>query len=86
MSRTSELIRRLRAAGLSQTEIGLKTRISQSRLSRWENGRAAAAADDVLKLADLHAAVCGADVPPAAAAADQGVQAHCVTSKAGLPA
>ena len=50
MSKTVEIIKRLRAAGLSQSEISRKTGVAQSRISRWENGNVAAAADDVLRL------------------------------------
>lgn len=55
MSKISEIIKRLRAEpfSLSQTEIEKRTGISQSRISRWENGDAAAGADDALKLVAL---------------------------------
>ena len=57
MSKISEIIKRLRAEpfSLSQTEIERRTGISQSRISRWENGDAAAGADDALKLVALEA-------------------------------
>ena len=57
MSKISEIIKRLRAEpfSLSQTEIEKRTGISQSRISRWENGDAAAGADDALKLVALEA-------------------------------
>ena len=50
-----EIIKTLRAAGLSQSEIARRTGVAQSRISRWENGAPAAAADDVLKLQSLAA-------------------------------
>ena len=53
MSETTELIKRLRERGLSQTEIARRTGIPQPRLSRWENGEVPDAADDALKLAAL---------------------------------
>ena len=55
MSKISEIIKRLRASplSLSQTEIEKRTGISQSRISRWENGDVAAGADDALKLVEL---------------------------------
>jgi transcriptional regulator with XRE-family HTH domain len=53
MSCTVEIIKRLRSHGLSQSEIARRTGVAQSRLSRWENGSVAAAADDVLKLQEL---------------------------------
>ena len=55
MSKISEIIKRLRAEpfSLSQTEIEKRTGISQSRISRWENGDVAAGADDALKLIEL---------------------------------
>ena len=58
MSPTTELIKALRAAKLSQTEISRRTGIPQPRLSRWENGETPDAADDALKLQALHAEVC----------------------------
>lgn len=53
MSETTELIKRLRERGLSQTDIAKLTGIPQPRLSRWENGDAPDSADDALKLAAL---------------------------------
>jgi transcriptional regulator with XRE-family HTH domain len=53
MRDTTELIKRLRDSGLSQTEISKRTGIPQSRLSRWENGGVPDAADDALKLKAL---------------------------------
>lgn len=64
MSKTVEIIKRLRAAGLSQSEIARRTGVAQSRISRWENGSPAAAADDVLKLQELaHRVTEGSEVP-----------------------
>lgn len=54
-SPTQALIKRLRAMGLSQSEIFRRTGIPQPRLSRWENGEVAAGADDALRLQDLEA-------------------------------
>jgi transcriptional regulator with XRE-family HTH domain len=53
MSDTTSIIKRLRAAGLSQSEISRRTGIPQPRLSRWEAGEVPDAADDALKLAKL---------------------------------
>lgn len=53
MDSIAAIIKRLRAAGLTQLEIQRRTGIPQPRLSRWEAGRAPDAADDVLKLAQL---------------------------------
>lgn len=53
MSATTELIKRLRAAGLTQTEISRRTGIPQPRISRWEGGAAPVCADDALALLDL---------------------------------
>lgn len=50
MSETTNLIKRLTEAGLSQSEISRRTGIPQPRLSRWENGEAPVGADDALKL------------------------------------
>ena len=65
MSATTELIRGLRAIGLTQSEIARRTNIPQPRLSRWERGEAPESADDALKLRDLHAELIGtAGAPP----------------------
>lgn len=53
MSDTTSIIKRLRALGLSQSEISRRTGIPQPRLSRWEGGEVPDAADDALKLAEL---------------------------------
>jgi transcriptional regulator with XRE-family HTH domain len=50
----TDLIRALRGAGLSQTEISRRTNIPQPRLSRWESGEVPEAANDALKLHALH--------------------------------
>ena len=60
MSATTDLIRALRAAGLTQVEISRRTQIPQPRISKWETGEAPGTADDALKLQALHAEVCGA--------------------------
>jgi transcriptional regulator with XRE-family HTH domain len=53
MSKTVEIIKRLRGRGLSQSEISRRSGVAQTRISRWERGAVAAAADDVLKLQEL---------------------------------
>lgn len=63
MSQTTDILLRLRAAGLSQTEISKRTGIPQPRLSRWENGASPAGADDALKLAALAAEVAAIPTP-----------------------
>lgn len=64
MSTTTELIRAMRAGGMTQTEIARRTGIPQPRLSRWEAGEAPDSADDALKLKALHdATVAQAAVP-----------------------
>lgn len=65
MSETTDLIKRLRASGLSQSEISRRTGIPQPRLSRWESGVAPVGADDALKLDALVREV----LPPAVEAA-----------------
>jgi transcriptional regulator with XRE-family HTH domain len=53
-SETRRLLMRLRQEhNLSQSEIYRRTGISQTRLSRWESGEIAAAADAALKLREL---------------------------------
>ena len=63
MSETTELIKRLRASGLTQTEIAKRSGIPQPRLSRWEAGDAPESADDALKLLALVVAL-GAPAEP----------------------
>lgn len=50
---TQALIKRIRAFGLTQSEIARRTNIPQPRLSRWENGEVANGADDALTLQAL---------------------------------
>lgn len=50
---TTFLIKKLRSAGLSQSEISRRTGIPQPRISRWGAGKATDVADDALKLAEL---------------------------------
>lgn len=54
MSQIAELLKDMRNAGLSQTEIAKMTGIPQPRISRWEAGEVAAAADDALRVAEVH--------------------------------
>jgi transcriptional regulator with XRE-family HTH domain len=73
MSATTDIIRALRAAGLTQVEISRRTQIPQPRISRWEAGETPDSADDALKLQALHAELCGgvaleSDTPTAKAA------------------
>lgn len=65
MSSTTELIKRLRERGMTQTEISRRTGIPQPRLSRWESGDVPDSADDALRLAALVA-----EQPALAAAAE----------------
>jgi len=53
MSKTVEIIKGLRSAGLSQAEIARRTGVGQWTISRWERGAVASAAEDVLKLQAL---------------------------------
>lgn len=53
MSKTVSIIKQLRSAGLSQSEIARRTGVSQTRISRWESGRVGDAADAVLRLKEL---------------------------------
>ena len=66
MSATTALIRELRStAKLSQSEISRRTGIPQPRISRWEAGEAPDAADDALKLRELHQQLIGQPGAPA---------------------
>lgn len=53
MNQIPDLIKRLREAGLSQSEISRRTGIPQPRISRWEAGTVPPGATDALKLAQL---------------------------------
>lgn len=54
METTQQLLKALRAKGLTQVEIAKRSGIPQPRLSRWEAGEAPGAADDALRLRRLH--------------------------------
>lgn len=62
MPTITELIRSIRAAGMSQTEIARRTGIPQPRISRWEAGGAPESADDALHLKALHDEIVGPKV------------------------
>jgi transcriptional regulator with XRE-family HTH domain len=53
MSKTIDIIRRLRALPMTQAEISRKTGIPQPRVCRWEAGNIPVGADDALRLQDL---------------------------------
>lgn len=54
MSKISTMIKAMRDAGLTQSEISRRTRIPQPRLSRWEAGEVPNSASDALELQSLH--------------------------------
>lgn len=64
MLTATDLVRGLRAIGLSQSEIARRTHIPQSRLSRWEAGATPTGADDALRLHALHRELIGTDGAP----------------------
>ena len=53
MSKTSKNILYLRSNGMTQTEIAKQSGVPQCRISRWEKGDVAKAADDALCLDEL---------------------------------
>jgi len=53
MDTATDIIKRLRATGMTQSEIARRTKIPQPRLSRWEAGFPSAGANDALRLAEL---------------------------------
>jgi predicted transcriptional regulator len=59
MPTTTDLIRSMRATGMSQTEIARRAGIPQPRISRWEAGWAPDSADDALRLKALHDEIVG---------------------------
>jgi transcriptional regulator with XRE-family HTH domain len=60
----TDIIKSLRAAGLTQSEISRRTNIPQPRLSRWENGDVPTGADDALRLNALRVELIGRDGAP----------------------
>jgi len=64
MNKISTMIKAMREAGLSQSEISRRTRIPQPRLSRWESGDVPNSASDALKLKVLHDQLIGAEGAP----------------------
>ena len=66
---THDVLRDLKAAGLSQTEIARRTGIPQPRLSRWQAGAVPDSADDALKLLRLRAEISAAGANPTQQAA-----------------
>ncbi|WP_010108103.1 helix-turn-helix domain-containing protein [Verminephrobacter aporrectodeae] len=71
---TTRILRRLQAAGFSQTEISRRAQIPQPTLSKWAAGRAAKAADAALRLREMELAEFGPAVRGGSArrVADQG--------------
>lgn len=72
MSKISTMIKAMRDAGLSQSEISRRTHIPQPRLSRWEAGEVPNSASDALELQALHDELVGKPGAPEPQA-EQGV-------------
>jgi transcriptional regulator with XRE-family HTH domain len=53
MSEIALILKRLRDRGLRQCDVARQVGMSQSKLSRWENGRAPAGAEAAIKLLRL---------------------------------
>ena len=53
MNPIADAIRRLRMAGLTQTEIARRTGIPQPRISRWGAGETPASVSDAIRLIEL---------------------------------
>ena len=53
MNTTLDILRKLRAIPMTQTEIAKRIGIPQTRVCRWEAGKVPAAADDALRLQRL---------------------------------
>lgn len=76
MSTTRQNLKRLREAGLSQSEIARRAGIPQPRISRWEGGDIAKAADDAIRLDRLANQVCGPGKQDEVLQADGSEAAH----------
>lgn len=63
MNSVLDILKGLRAAGLSQSEIARRTGIPQPRLSRWEAGEVPASADDALQLQRLQQSIAALGAP-----------------------
>ncbi len=53
MNTTLNILQKLRATPMTQTEIAKRIGVPQARICRWEAGHVPAAADDALKLQRL---------------------------------
>lgn len=53
MSQTTNMVKRLRQAGMSQAAIARKVGISQPTIAKWESGKAPRAAEAAVKLQQL---------------------------------
>ncbi len=71
MKSVLDILRGLRAAGLSQSEIARRTGIPQPRLSRWEAGDVPGSADDALELQRLQQSLAATPVVQQAVPAQQ---------------
>lgn len=74
MSQTTNMVKRLRQAGMSQAAIARKVGISQPTIAKWESGKAPRAAEAAVKLQQLDREIAAlrpepTAVPPVAAEA-----------------
>lgn len=68
MSQTTNMVKRLRQAGMSQAAIARNVGISQPTIAKWESGKAPKAADAAMKLQQLDREIAGLRPEPAAPA------------------
>lgn len=67
MSQTTNMVKRLRQAGMSQAAIARKVGISQPTVAKWESGKAPRAAEAAVKLQQLDREIAALRPEPAAA-------------------
>ncbi len=76
MSQTTNMVKRLRQAGMSQAAIARKVGISQPTIAKWESGKAPRAAEAAVKLQQLDREIAALRPEPPASQAVAAEAAH----------